>query len=125
MSHFGHDDELTPAPRSLEDALMQGAIDALASGDFPRGRKLFEHLRGLGVSSQEVLLGLAVCADQSGDAAAAKRALDDAATLAATGAPLSRETYDALRPWLPGGERSPHAGSDIGDVRLLLGPPIE
>ena len=106
MSNFGHQDDVTPAPRSLEDALMQGALDAMLTGDFKRGRQLFAHLRGLGVCSQEVLLGLAVCADQSGDDATAKRTLEESATLAATGAPLPQELYDVVRPWLPGGERS-------------------
>ncbi len=106
MSNIRHHDEVTPAPRSLEDALMQGALDAMLTGDFTRGRQLFAHLRGLGVRSQEVLLGLAVCADQSGDDATARRALDDAATLAATGAPLSQELFDVVRPWLPGGARA-------------------
>ncbi|HSI06737.1 MAG: hypothetical protein ACAI38_16125 [Myxococcota bacterium] len=106
MSNFGHHDEVTPAPRSLEDALMQGALDAMLAGEFTRGRQLFAHLRGLGVCSQEVLLGLAVCADQSGDDATAKRTLDEAVSLAATGAPLSHDLYDVVRPWLPGGERA-------------------
>ena len=91
---------------SLEDALMQGAFDAMLSGDFTRGRQLFAHLRGLGVRTQEVLLGLAVCADQSGDDIMAKKALDDAVALAAVGAPLSQELYEVVKPWLPGGERA-------------------
>ncbi len=116
MGNFGHSDDFPPAPRSLEDALMKGALDAMVAGDFKRGRQLFAHLRGLGVRSQGVLLGLAVCADQSGDDVTAKSTLDEAATLAASGDPLCREIHDAVRPWLPGGQRSHVSASELSAV---------
>lgn len=86
------------------EQLSDAAFAALFATDFERGQQLFTRLYDVAVRTQEVLLGLAICADQNDDDDTAARMLAEATALALQGRGPSPELYAAIRPWLPGGK---------------------